>query len=253
MISLKIFNKLYINITNGVKLRNLNKATLYGWSLFIHKPYITIKILITKVKKLIFISLIVLFKFNYSYSQNAIKLKDVYYKTYDDFIAKKASKEILIPLKIKNRFGSPSFTIKDQNDNKLNNYFAIVQNDSILLKAKDVEEKFKDNKKVLFSNNKNDYFLAIGSTESEIYFRQLNNSQSFKYTGFGIATPISFLFNFENFKFYVFFKRTELVKYLEDKNRADLTNLLSINKKLDYKEVINVMERYFEIKNKGDK
>ena len=197
--------------------------------------------------KYIFVYLI-LFPLTLAYCQNEVKLKNGYYKTFEDFIKKSPSSNIDEPLHIKNRLGSASFTLRNRNKEKIDDYFAVVQNDSILLKAKEVQKKLSYNKKIIFADKKTDYFLAIGSNINELYFRQYNNSKSYKYIGFAIATPISIIFDFQSIKFLAIISKPELIDFLEKRDRQELKKLLSDKKKLKFKDAINVMEKYFDIK-----
>ncbi len=194
--------------------------------------------------------LIIIFSFslNILFSQNELRLQDGLYYTYEDFLKKSPSKKIEAPLKIKNRLGSASYTLRDEFGKKITEYFAVVQNDSILLSAKAVEKKLSSNKKVIFKNKKTDYFLSLGSNLEELYFRQYNNSKSSKYIGFGTATPTSIVFSYKFSKFYIFIERLELVSYLNENNRTDLIQLLSKKRKLNFREAINVMENFLELK-----
>ena len=190
---------------------------------------------------------LIFFSFTLAYSQSELKLKNGYYKTFEDFIRKSPSSNINEPLQIKNRLGYPSFTLRNRNKEKVDDYFAVVQNDSILLKAKEVQKKLSYNKKVIFSDKKTDYLLVIGSNINELYFRQYNNSKSYKYIGFAIATPISVVFDFQSIKFLAIISKPELIDFLEKRERQELKKLLSDKKKLKFQDAIKVMEKYFNI------
>ncbi len=182
------------------------------------------------------------------FSQNSTILPQGVYKTYDDFINKKATK-LNKPFIIKNKFGSAIYILKDSLQSKVkDNYFAVVQNDSILIRVNALQERFKNNKKVFFASKDFDYNLALFNNDSKIYLEQGNVSKSWKYIRVGYGYFKGIIFDFDTSNFNIFMKYKDIQSYLTSINRLDLLEYITEKKVLDITEIRKSMIKYFGVK-----
>ncbi len=194
--------------------------------------------------RIILITLLTLGNYLLTNAQNSC-LPSGGYLNYKEFVNKKPSQR-LQNYQIKNRLGSITYILKDNSGEKEKKYFAVVQNDSLLIRAKEVEKLLNYNKRVVFANKKIDYILATQYNETEIYLEVINVTRSYKYIGTGIGRYRGMIYNFKTSKFYMFFNREELSSYLKQNNRNDLTKLLPKKNKLEVLEVRKIMSEYLK-------
>ncbi len=182
-----------------------------------------------------------------SFSQNSTILPQGIYKTYNDFMNKKVIK-YNEPFNIKMPFGAFYYSLKDSTNTKLKTpYFAIVQNDSILVRVKDLKERFKSNKDVIIKSGEFEYNLALYNNSNEIYFEQIVCSKSAKYIGFNIGYPKGVVFNLSTNRSYIFMEYDDVKSYLKSIGKINLLEHLTPKKKIDAREVAKLIKMHLEI------
>ncbi len=152
------------------------------------------------------------------------------------------------PFNIKMPFGAFYYSLKDSTNTKLKTpYFAIVQNDSILVRVKDLKERFKSNKDVIIKSTDYEYNLALYNSNDEIYLEQIVCSKSAKYIGFNIGYPKGIVFNLTTNKSYIFMEYNDVESYLNSIGKIDLLAHLRKKRKIDAREVAKIFRKHLEV------